>query len=177
MKLHLAEAHEFDDVRTLYWSIIDDMEAAPYRPGWEKGVYPSDAYIANAIQNRELYVVLHDDETAGAMVLNHTCTDGYEKVPWAISAADHEVSVIHALGIRPAYHGKGLAQYLVAEAVRLAVAQQQKAVRLDVLAGNIPAIRLYERMGFQYRDTLQLFYEDTGLTDFLMYERVLPSRI
>lgn len=28
-------------------------------------------------------------------------------------------------------------------------------------------------MGFQYRETIKLFYEDTGLTDFLLYEYVL----
>ena len=45
-----------------------------------------------------------------------------------------------------------------------------KAVRLDVLKGNVPAERLYKDMGFRYVDTLQLFYEDTGRVDFDLYE-------
>ena len=35
------------------------------------------------------------------------------------------------------------------------------------------AQKLYERVGFQYRGTLQLYYEDTGLTDFRLYEYIL----
>lgn len=51
-------------------------------------------------------------------------------------------------------------------------ADGQKAVRLDVLVGNIPAKRLYESCGFEYRDKVTLFYEDTGVTDFEIYEFV-----
>lgn len=33
----------------------------------------------------------------------------------------------------------------------------------------------YPSMGFQYITTLKLFYEDTGLTDFLLYELPLSD--
>ena len=33
--------------------------------------------------------------------------------------------------------------------------------------------QLYSSMGFQYRDTIQLFYDDTGLTDYMLYEYLL----
>ncbi len=45
-----------------------------------------------------------------------------------------------------------------------------KAIRLDVLKGNVPAERLYTSIGFVYVDTLKLFYEDTGRVDFELYE-------
>ena len=45
-----------------------------------------------------------------------------------------------------------------------------KAIKLDVLKGNVPAERLYESMGFRYVDTVRLFYEDTGLAEFRLYE-------
>ena len=45
-----------------------------------------------------------------------------------------------------------------------------KAVRLDVLKGNVPAERLYKGMGFHYVSTVKLFYEDTGRVDFELYE-------
>ena len=62
---------------------------------------------------------------------------------------------------------------MVREAIRTAGENGQKAVRLDVLGTNIPAQKLYSSMGFQYRDTIQLFYEDTGLTDYMLYEYLL----
>ena len=42
-----------------------------------------------------------------------------------------------------------------------------------MLGTNLTAQKLYERVGFQYRGTLQLYYEDTGLTDFRLYEYIL----
>ena len=81
--------------------------------------------------------------------------------------------MIHALGIMPTSHGKGLGKQLVQEAIFAARKSNQKAIRLDVLSGNLPAMKLYEHMGFIYKQTLQLFYEDTGLTDFLLYELIL----
>ncbi len=48
-----------------------------------------------------------------------------------------------------------------------------KAVRQDMLKGNVPAEKLYEGEGFTYVDTVKLFYEDTGRVDFKMYEYVI----
>ncbi len=62
---------------------------------------------------------------------------------------------------------------MVKKAMDIARDNQQKAIRLDVLGGNVPAERLYTQMGFQYMDTLQMYYEDTGWTDYELYEYVL----
>ena len=42
-----------------------------------------------------------------------------------------------------------------------------------MLNGNLPAVRLYESEGFRFVSRVELFYEDTGLTDFLLYEYAL----
>ena len=47
---------------------------------------------------------------------------------------------------------------------------KQKSIRLDVLKGNVPAEKLYSRMGFKYPCTLSMYYEDVGLTDYKIYE-------
>ena len=52
-------------------------------------------------------------------------------------------------------------------------AADQKVIRLDVLAGNVPAEKLYTGLGFKYMDTLRMYYEDTGWTDYELYEYVL----
>lgn len=59
------------------------------------------------------------------------------------------------------------------QAIHIARTKRQRALRLDVLGTNLPAQKLYTAMGFQYRTTLKLFYEDTGTTDYLLYELVL----
>lgn len=107
------------------------------------------------------------------MVLNHQCNDGYRKFKWQTEAAADEILVIHALGVHPAYSGKGYAKAMVKKAFEVGAEMHQKAIRLDVLGGNVPAEKLYTGLGFKYMDTLKMYYEDTGWTDYELYEYVL----
>lgn len=170
--LHIRQAREeeFQRVRGFYHILIDEMQSARYKPGWEKEVYPSDEYLLDSIADQTLYIGEWDGEIAAAMIVNHKSNEGYRNITWGVDAAEEEVTVIHALGVLPVHGGKGLGKAMVREALSLAKADGQKAVRLDVLAGNLPAEKLYTGLGFQYRGTVTMFYEDTGWTDFLLYE-------
>lgn len=42
-----------------------------------------------------------------------------------------------------------------------------------VLGGNVPAERLYTGQGFARRGTVRMFYDDTGWTDYGLYEYLL----
>ena len=48
-----------------------------------------------------------------------------------------------------------------------------KSIRLDVYEGNIPAIKLYEKCGFKYIDTVDLGLGNYGLNWFRLYEKML----
>ncbi len=50
---------------------------------------------------------------------------------------------------------------------------QAKSIRLDVYEGNMPAIRLYEKCGFKYIDTVDLGLGNYGLNWFRLYEKSL----
>lgn len=164
---------DFKKVRDFYWELIDQMQGSPNLPGWEKGLYPSDDYLRQSLENEELYVLSHDDEYVAAMVLNHECNDGYSGTEWKIDVDKNQVLIIHTLGVIPTSQRKGIARYMLEEAIRIAKDRNQSAIRLDVLHGNIPAMKLYESMGFEHRRTTQMFYEDTGWTEYLLYELVL----
>ena len=164
---------DFHEVQSFYWTLIEQMQDVEFHPGWEKGVYPADAFLKESLAVGELYALRADGKIIAAMVLNHQCNDGYNGTKWNVEAAVDEITVIHALGVLPQVHGQGVAPQMVEAAIQIARAKQQKAIRLDVLGGNIPALKLYEKFGFQYHRTVQMFYEDTGWTNFLLYELVL----
>ena len=48
-----------------------------------------------------------------------------------------------------------------------------KTVRLVVRDENLPAVRLYEKLGFVYIDTVDLGFGDYGLPWFRLYEKVI----
>lgn len=164
---------EFNNVRDFYYELIDMMKDARYKPAWEKGVYPADDYLFQSIRNRELYIGMWDGHIVAAMIVNHENNEGYKNVKWGVDATAEEVTIIHALGVLPTFKGKGFAKEMVKEVISMARENHQKAIRLDVLSGNLPAEKLYAGLSFRYIETVNMFYEDTGWTDFLLYEYLM----
>lgn len=170
MNIRSAEKDEFAKVRLFYHSLIDAMQNAQYKPMWEKGIYPTDEYLRNSIDKHELFIGIVDEKISSAMIVNHEYNESYNKAEWSVDAEPEEIMVIHVLAVHPDFGGKGLGKELVAKAITIAKERHQKVIRLDVLGGNIPAEKLYLSMGFKYVNTIQMYYEDTGWTDFKLYE-------
>ncbi len=170
MLIRKAETDEYEAVRSFYHSLIDAVAELPYGAGWVKDVYPSPEFLEESVRDGCLFIGTQDGSIAAAMVLNHECNDGYRGFAWPTEASDEEITVIHALGVHPAYGRRGYAGQMVRFAIDRARREKQKVIRLDVLKGNLPAEKLYSGIGFRYLHTLPLFYEDTGWTEYELYE-------
>ena len=125
-------------------------------------MYPTQAFLDASIAHGELFLAELDGVLVGCMVLNHAYNDGYAAVTWAADVPDAQLLVIHALGVHPAFARRGIAQRMVQYAIGTARSQGCRALRLDVLGGNVPAERLYTGQGFARRGTVRMFYDDTG---------------
>ena len=175
MIISTAAPEQYETVRAFYHSMIDAMAGSTVYVGWKKDIYPAPDFLREAIQKEELYLVHEGEQLVAAMVFNHDCNESYSRFEWRTAADDSEIMVIHALGVHPHFYGKGYAKALVRKAIDLATENGMKAIRLDVLEGNIPAENLYLGFGFQYRATLRMYYEDTGWANFKLYEYVIPE--
>jgi len=173
MQFRLAKSNELEMVKNFYYKLIDDMQDSPYHPMWAKDIYPSESMLKDAVFKQELYILTEENVIIGSMILNSECIDGYASVPWQINASANEVAIIHAFGVTPEKHGTGCAKIMVDEALKIAASNGIKAVRLDALKHNIPAQKFYSKAGFTHVATVNMFYEDTGWKDFLMYEYLL----
>lgn len=172
IEIRKALPEDFCSVRDVYWAIIDDTN--PYFvPKWDKNIYPTEEYIKNSIEQGLLYIALLDGKTAAAMVLNTFQPQGYEKGHWRVEAEEDEISVIHTLGVLPRLTNKGIATQMVKFAVEHAKNTGKKTIRLDVIKGNLPAFHLYEKLGFVFLERIKVFYEDTGLYDFDLFDYVI----
>lgn len=174
MKIGQAAADQYEEVRSFYHSLIDEMEERYV--AWEKDVYPSPELLKGAIGKGELYIGTVDDEIAAAMVFNSECDENYSKVHWQTEAEPSEVMVIHALGVHPRFMKRGYGCEMVEKAIETAKEKGAAAIRLDVLEGNIPAEKLYVSMGFRFIEEISMYYEDTGLARFRLFEYVLKNR-
>ncbi len=173
LNIKKAKADEFEQVVRFYHSVIDALQDAEYNLGWIKDVYPSRDLLKSTVEKGELYLGEIDGETVSAMIVNGEFNDGYKDVKWGTELDSSELLVIHALTSHPDHSGKGIATKMVQKAIELGKSTNAKAIRLDVLSGNYPAERLYRKLGFKYVDTVPMFYENTGLTDFLLFEYTL----
>lgn len=171
--IKVAEGKDFYSIMEFYYNLIDSMKNTVFKPGWEKDIYPSKGFIKKSIEENEMVIEEIDNKIAGAMVMNSDVTIGYENIKWNIEAKKEELIVLHALGTSFEYQGQGIARKMVNYAMDFGRKNKKKVIRLDVLVCNIPAQKLYEASGFKYIDKVKLYYEDTGLTDFLLYELVL----
>lgn len=170
MRIVKADSGQFQSVRAFYHAVIDGVGESTDSVGWKKDIYPSPDFLKDSICNGELFLATEGETIVGAFVLNHQYNSEYRMFQWPTEADDKEITVIHALAVHPACTGRGIAKQMVQFAVDFARERQQKVIRLDVLRGNLRAEKLYTGMGFQYLHTLPMFYEDTGWTDFQLYE-------
>lgn len=170
MEFRRAESAELDRVRGFYWALIDLMEGGEFDPGWRKGVYPSDAELRKSMDAGELYVLEDEGAIAAAVIINNEYNPSYEGLPWRVDAPPERVFMLHTLGVAPAMQGRGVTKRVVAECLATAREKGAECVRLDVLGGNEPAEKLYLAMGFYFVEAKTMYYEDTGWTEFRMFE-------
>lgn len=173
MHIETACKDDYIRVRDFYYSLTDAMEHAEFKPGWERDVYPTQEFLIKSIRCGELYMCESEGQIASCMIVNHEYNEGYKKIHWSVDATDSELLVIHALGVHPVFSGRGIAKAMVQTVINLARETCMKTIRLDVLDGNIPAERAYAKMGFEYLDTMKMFYDDTGWTDYKVFEFIV----
>lgn len=175
MEIRSARKNESTKVIEFYYDMIEKMQASEYRPTWKMGVYPTEEYLASLVQRGQVFIGLENGLIVGAMALNHDCNESYSEVNWSITANKHEVTILHLLSILPECGGRGCGMQMLDFAKHRAAQEKQKSIRLDVMGENLPAIRLYEAAGFSRIETLRMFYESTGWSNFVMYEYEIPA--
>ena len=173
MDLRAARENEFEAVRAFYWALIDEMQGRTDTVGWKKGVYPTDRFLRESIARGELFVLDGASGYDACTVLNSASNEGYEGVSWGTDCPEEAVLVPHALGVRPAVQGQGIGRRTVGDILALARSLGKKTVRLDILKGNTAAEHLYTGMGFRFVREQCMYYPDTGMTAFLLYEYIL----
>lgn len=165
---------DLNEIEQVYERINDFLESNINYPGWIKGVYPTRENARDAILNRNLHVARYQQTIVGTVILNHQPECGYDLAEWNYESVDYsDVFVIHTLVVHPDYLKCGIGLDLMNYIEDYSRTVGMKALRLDVYESNLPAIRLYEKCGYQYVATVDLGLSQYGLDQFKLYERVL----
>ncbi len=161
---HLDAAAEFYDMVTAYLA-----EHINY-PKWTPGEYPGRESASDAIKGGYLHACIEDGKMIGAFVICEDPQGDYSRGNWSRSLDPSEVLTVHALATDPKIYHKGIGRAMVRECIKIAVDSGKKALRLDVVPTNTPAIKLYESMGFTHAGTMDLKRGIPEIPEFCLYE-------
>ena len=173
LTIRRAEPFEAEQALAFYHQMIDLMQHRAYKPGWKKDVYPAIHHLQAAAGAGELYLGFVDAQIVAAMIVNSSVNEAYHNISWSVAADPCQITTLHAFGVSPLCAGQGYGRAMVEKAIAIGRQKGHKAVRLDALCSNTPAQRFYEAIGFEKVAVAELFYEDTGWTDFNLYEYLL----
>jgi len=170
MRLDVATQNDFDAIIAFYDDVTERTPEMATYARWNKGKHPTVEGIKAYIDEGSMYLYREEGNIVGAMAVTMCQGEDYHAIDWAEQVSDDRVAVIHILAVSPDTQGKGIGSAIIREAIRMAESKGMQAIRLDALASNTPAHRLYERLGFEYRGKQHLYAENTGRTDFYFFE-------
>ena len=170
MKLDKATINDFESIIKFYDDVISRTPEMETYARWKKGQHPTEEGIKAYIEEGSMYLYKENDTIVGAMAVTMYQGEDYHVIEWAKHVEDNEASVIHILAVNPDYQGTGVGAEMIREAINLSVDFGMESIRLDALASNTPAHKIYKRIGFEYRGKQHLYAENTGWTDFLFFE-------
>ena len=151
-KMQIRKCREADvaTAGSFYDDIVLWLDHHINYPKWMYKIYPSESWVKQMTEAGEQYICVDGKKIVGAFVLNADPQGNYRKGNWSQDRPDGAYMVLHALAISPEMQGHGLGAEVVRFCTEKAKADGYKAIRLDIVPGNIPAKKLYEKTGFRY---------------------------
>ena len=116
---------------------------------FQEGVYPTRAHAEAALQAQGLYVYTSENQVLASFILHAAQPTEYQHINWPSTALPAQTWVLHLLMVHPSLAGQGIGARLVRYGLSLASTHGCTVVRLDTGAQNLPAVALYQKLGFQ----------------------------
>lgn len=166
MEFRIAKNEELEQVMALYQKAIQNMQARGINQ-WVDG-YPDRSYVENDIQNGDLYLLAEGEELLAVASLNEEQEEEYATGQWQ---GKGRVAVLHRFCINPEYQGQQIGQVMMEAIEKYLTACAYDDIRLDTLESNGPAMKLYDKMGYQLAGTMQ-----RGDSSFVLLEKRISTK-
>ena len=168
-----CEMNDLPGLLDFYRLVIRDTAEIAVHARWEFGKHPTETAISDYVGRGMMYITEKDAGIIAAVAVTPFQPEDYHGVEWQADLADDEVAAVHILAVNPRSQGRGYAKQMMRDVIDLSKGMGKKAVRMDALACNAPAHRLYESLGFKKRGVCRWYAENTGWFDFYLFECLL----
>lgn len=170
IKIQKCKISDLKAVTAFYDKVTLFLTKTVNYPKWSYGEYPSMDSVKKAISDGVQFMCIEDNVVLGAFILNDNPDGAYEKGDWQIDLNRGEYLIIHTLAADPDLHNQGTGKFMVNYCISYAKEHGFKAIRLDVVPENIPAKRLYEKLGFTFAGVKDLERDIEEIPTFDLYE-------
>lgn len=168
-----ASLEDLEALCDFYQQVCEDQKTDQYSPDWHWGVYPSKEILENFLKKAQIIIAIEGSKVVSAGVLTDGEDPNYAHVAWKNKLDDKKITVLHLFAVSQKERGQGIAGKILTEFDNFAGDADYSAIHLDVMKGNIPAEKLYQKHGFEFAEEATIHYEDDGDTQAMMYEKVL----
>lgn len=170
MELRLAEEKDLPELKIMYNKITEKLKTQNIELYWSEH-YPYGMF-AEDIKNKNLYVLLNGSTIVAAFGI-FDYFDIESRFEW--SKKSLKTVYIGRLGTNVDFQRQGLGTQAVKHAEKIAKEKGANFLRIFVVDGNIPAMKLYEKNGYTKVNGISheyLEFNDATLTEFA-YEKEL----
>lgn len=175
MELIKATEKDFGLLATFYRYVTEHTASMTQYGRWIYGLHPTDQIILQYIRDGYLFYSSENGTIASAVAIVPFQTVEYHGAEWSSELADEEVGTVHILCVNPDLQGRGYSRQTMEAVEKLIRQSKLKAIRLDALSSNMPARKLYESIGYRSIGERHWYAENTGWTDFILYEKQLDK--
>ena len=130
------------------------LKKEKYSPLWQIGAYPCISDVENHIKQYNMYIALKENTIVSTMAV-----------------ADHgSYSSLHLFAVHHRHRGQHIGSNMMKKMFEVAEKRGNEKILLDVVKGNLPAEKLYQKIGFQYVGERTEPVERVGNVCFSIYE-------
>ena len=97
LRLKKVSIKDLDQIRALYWRLLDSSPKYGQILQWKKNIYPNDDDWNSYIVKGEMYLILKDTDVIGAVAVTNAQSKEYRKIHWKVKADDQDAAVVHLL--------------------------------------------------------------------------------
>ena len=160
-------------VNAIYQGIHDREEKGETATGWKREVYPTEETARRALFHDELFVMEEEGQIVATARINQEQEEAYSQVNYWYPAAEEQVLVLHTLVVAPWAAGHGYGQRFVAYYEELARHLGCTALRMDTNARNLPARRIYQRLGYREAGIVPCNFQGLGDVELVCLEKAI----
>ena len=173
-KIQKGSSNHIQQIAGIYEHILDREEQGETTTGWIRGVYPTKETALEALEAKELFVMLQDETVVAAAKINQIQVPEYKDASWEYSnAPEDQIMVLHTLVVDPTFSRKGFGTEFVSFYEEYALKNHCPYLRMDTNARNLAARRLYRRLGYREAGIVSCVFNGIPDVQLVCLEKLL----